>query len=111
MTRTLLLGMGNPVLRDDAVGVRLAAQIGARLGSRPELDVIEECSVGGLNLLDVVEGYDRLIVLDSIKAGGPPGHWYPFDERMSEPLERAFAEVSAEIGEEIDSLLSAPAKG
>jgi hydrogenase maturation protease len=76
---TLLVGMGNPILRDDAVGVRLAREVAARLGSPEELEVLEECSVGGLNLLDVVEGHDRLIVLDSIRAGGPPAHWYRFD--------------------------------
>jgi len=77
--RTLLLGMGNPLLRDDAVGVRLASHLAARFGRSPGLDVIEECSVGGLNLIDVVAGYDRLIVIDSIKTrGGRPGGWYRF---------------------------------
>jgi hydrogenase maturation protease len=75
--RTLLLGMGNPLLCDDAVGVRLAADLALRLGRQRGLDVIEECSVGGLNLLDVVAGYDRLIVIDSIKTrDGKPGAWY-----------------------------------
>ncbi len=75
--RTLLLGMGNPILCDDAVGVRLAQDIGSRLAGIPGLDVVAECSVGGLNLLDVIAGYDRLIVIDSIKTmGGTPGSWY-----------------------------------
>ncbi|MGC4122535.1 MAG: hydrogenase maturation protease [Myxococcales bacterium] len=75
---TLLVGMGNPILRDDAVGVRLAREIARRLGPVPGLGVLEECSVGGLGLLDVVKGFERVVVLDSIKAGGPPGHWYRF---------------------------------
>jgi hydrogenase maturation protease len=46
----------------------------------PGVDVVEECCVGGLNLLDVLAGYDRLIALDSIKTiGGVPGAWYAFD--------------------------------
>jgi hydrogenase maturation protease len=80
--RTLLLGMGNPILSDDAVGVRLAGDFKARLeaeGGRPDLEIVEECSVGGLNLLDIVSGYDRLIVFDCIKTqGGEPGKWYYF---------------------------------
>jgi hydrogenase maturation protease len=33
--------------------------------------------VGGLNILDLVMGYDRLIVFDSIRTtGGSPGDWY-----------------------------------
>jgi hydrogenase maturation protease len=71
--------MGNPILRDDAVGIRLAADIGQRLGPGHGFDVVPECSVGGLELLPIVRGYDRLIVFDSIKTrGGAPGAWYRF---------------------------------
>jgi hydrogenase maturation protease len=77
--RTLVLGMGNPILSDDAVGVRLARDLEARLGSIPSVDFLVECSVGGLNLLDVVAGFDRLVVLDAIRTrGGEPGSWYAF---------------------------------
>lgn len=80
--KTLLLGMGNPILCDDAVGIRLAGAVAERLGPRPDLDVIEECCVGGLNLIEVIAGYDRVIVLDSIMtADGAPGTWYAFDAR------------------------------
>jgi hydrogenase maturation protease len=80
--RTLLLGMGNPILTDDAVGVRLAALFKERLGARADLTVVDECSIGGLGILDVIDGYDRIIVIDSIKTGAsPPGHWYRFDGR------------------------------
>lgn len=79
---SLLLGMGNPILCDDAVGIRLARAIAARLGPRVSLDVVEECFVGGLNLVEVIAGYDRVIVLDSIMTeGGRPGTWFRFDAR------------------------------
>jgi hydrogenase maturation protease len=86
--KTLLLGMGNPYLSDDAVGIRLVRDFNHRLGSVPNLEVIEECSVGGLNLLDLLEGFERLIVMDSIKTkGGIPGRWYRFDaERLRETM-------------------------
>jgi hydrogenase maturation protease len=78
--RTLLLGMGNPILCDDAVGVRLAADLGQRLGPRPGVDVVPECSVGGLNILEVLGGYDRVIVLDAVCVVDPtPGRWHRFD--------------------------------
>jgi hydrogenase maturation protease len=77
---TLLLGMGNPILGDDAVGIRVAQQLSRRLGPVSGLSVREECCTGGLELLEVVEGFDSLIVLDSIKTeGGRPGDWYRFD--------------------------------
>ncbi len=77
--KTLLLGMGNPILCDDAVGVRLAKEFSCPLSQIPDLDIIEECSVGGLNLLDLFKGYDRVIVLDAFhSAGGTPGNWHRF---------------------------------
>jgi hydrogenase maturation protease len=77
--KTLLVGMGNPYLSDDAVGIHLVRDFSQRLGSAPNLEVIEECSVGGLNLLDLLDGFERLIIVDSIKTkGGSPGNWYRF---------------------------------
>ena len=77
--RTLVLGLGNPILTDDAVGIRLACDVGAMFGDHPGLDVVEECSVGGLNLLDYLAGYERAIVLDAIHTtDGEPGDCYRF---------------------------------
>lgn len=86
--KTLLLGMGNPILSDDAVGVRLARDLGGRLAGTPGLTVIDECSVGGLNIIEVLAGYDRVVVLDSIRTtGGSPGDWYRFTAaRLRETL-------------------------
>lgn len=75
----LILGMGNPILSDDAVGVMLAADLNRLLGSKGDVDIIEECSVGGLNLLDYLTGYSRVVVLDAIHTkGGEPGDLYYF---------------------------------
>ncbi len=77
--KNLLLGMGNPILSDDAVGVRLARDFKKKLQPSTDIDVVEECSVGGLNLLDLFSGYDRIIVVDSFKStAGVPGDWYYF---------------------------------
>jgi len=79
--RTLILGMGNPILCDDAVGIRLARDFRTRMEGESEthadIDFVEDCSVGGLNLLDLVTGYDRLIVFDSIRTtDAQPGTWH-----------------------------------
>jgi len=77
--RTLLLGMGNPILRDDAIGVRLAADVSRWLGHIPNLAVVAECSAGGLDLLPVIEGYHRLIAFDAIRTrDARPGRWHWF---------------------------------
>ena len=84
--KTLLLGMGNPILRDDAIGIRLAKEIHQRLGNREDLTFVDECSVGGLNLIEVAGGFDRMIIFDAIRTGAAPvGHWVRFDATSLHP--------------------------
>jgi len=86
--RTLLLGMGNPFLSDDAVGIRLVGDFSRRLGKVTGLEIIEECTAGGLDLLPIIEGYDRLLLVDSIKTReGVPGNWFRFTaERLRKTI-------------------------
>lgn len=84
--RQLLLGLGNPVLRDDAVGIRLVRRLKPRLEGIAGLHVIEDCSLGGLNLLEVTAGYERLVIVDAIRlSGAEAGEWVYFTaERLRE---------------------------
>ncbi len=74
--KTLVLGLGNPILTDDGVGIRVvraaANQCPQHLGV-----AFTEASVGGLRLLDVLNGYDRVILIDAIQTrDGEPGSVY-----------------------------------
>ena len=71
-TKTLILGLGNPLVTDDSVGLRVAAELRARLADRPDLEVAEDYW-GGLRLMEQMVGYDRVIVIDAIQTGSPPG--------------------------------------
>jgi hydrogenase maturation protease len=62
---TIVLGIGNPILKDDSVGLKVARCIKR---AAPEVEVVETAEAG-LSLLDWAPGHDRLIVIDSIKAG------------------------------------------
>jgi hydrogenase maturation protease len=70
--RTLVLGLGNPLLGDDAVGLKVAALVRARLGGTAGVDVEEE-EAGGLRLMERMTGYDRAILVDAAVTGGTPG--------------------------------------
>lgn len=73
--KTLILGIGNPILTDDGIGIRVAQQINKQ---KKEVDVAET-SEAGLSLLEFVGDYDKLIIVDSIKTGkGKPGELYKF---------------------------------
>jgi len=70
--KTLVLGLGNPLLSDDAIGLLVARKIRARLGDRPDVDVDEEYH-GGLRLMERMVGYDKGIIVDAICTGDDPG--------------------------------------
>ena len=73
--KTLVLGLGNPILSDDSVGFRVVQELRARF-NKPNLTLVES-SASGLNLLDLITGYDKLIIIDAIKTeGGEAGKIY-----------------------------------
>lgn len=79
---TIVLGIGNPVLSDDSAGLRVAGEIKRAL---PGLNVVET-SEAGLSILDHAQGYDRLIVIDSVKTGaGKPGDLYQLELETLDP--------------------------
>lgn len=69
---TIIIGLGNPILTDDGVGVLVARELARRLAHRPDITVTE-ASVGGLRLMELMAGYDRAILIDAILDGQPPG--------------------------------------
>lgn len=86
--KTLVLGLGNPILRDDSAGLRVAQKVREKLGDR-EATVIET-SLFGPNLLDLLVGYDKAIIVDSIKtAGGKAGEVYRLREEDFSPQPEA----------------------
>lgn len=70
--KTLIIGLGNPIVADDSVGLRVAAELKSILAGRPDVDVTEDYW-GGLRLMERMVGYDRAIVIDAICTGAPPG--------------------------------------
>ena len=70
--KTLVIGLGNPIVCDDSVGLRVARELRARLADRTDVEVEEDCW-GGLRLMERMAGYQRAIVIDAIQTGAPPG--------------------------------------
>ncbi len=69
---TLILGLGNPILTDDSVGLRVAAVLKRELADVPDVTVAEDCW-GGLQLMERLVGFRRAIIVDAIQSGAPPG--------------------------------------
>ena len=60
--KTIVLGLGNPVLSDDGVGLELARRLDGRLTD------VTVCTTPlvGLSILELIEGYDLLFVIDAV---------------------------------------------
>lgn len=70
--KTLILGLGNPIRGDDGVGIRIAEKLKKQI--KDENVEVKEASIGGLGILGLIQGYDRVIVIDSIQTkNGRPG--------------------------------------
>ena len=73
---TLILGLGNPILTDDRVGIEVGKKVfEACVGEG--VDFLE-ASAGGLVLLDAVCGYEKVIVIDAIQTGTEIGTLHTF---------------------------------
>jgi hydrogenase maturation protease len=66
------MGLGNPLYRDEGLGIQALELVKTRLGLVPGLEYIDG-GVLGLNLLPFIEECSHLLVLDAIDAGQPAG--------------------------------------
>ncbi|HOW67504.1 MAG TPA: hydrogenase maturation protease, partial [Verrucomicrobiota bacterium] len=70
----LVLGLGNDILKDDAVGLLVARHLKSSLADLPGVEVEETCEMG-LSLLDYIAGYRALVVVDAVQtAKAAPGY-------------------------------------
>ncbi len=71
----VVLGIGNLLLSDEGLGVR-ALELLRRDYTIPEGVKLIDGGTLGLDLLYFIEDAERLLVLDAISGGGPPGTLY-----------------------------------
>lgn len=59
-------------MTDDGVGVRVVQRLTDGYAFPPEVTVMDGGTLG-LDLLSHLEGVDRLLIIDAMETGGPPG--------------------------------------
>jgi len=64
--KTIILGVGNPILRDDGAGIHVVHQL--RQHIEDPTVTVDEAYTGGMNLLDMILGYDKAILIDTINS-------------------------------------------
>jgi len=68
MKRTVVIGLGNPILSDDAVGVRVSRLLKAELADAPGVE-IKELYAGGMRVMDAIAGFDKAVIVDAMQTG------------------------------------------
>lgn len=72
-----ILGVGNILLRDEGVGVRVIDYIREKRLLPKGIEVIEG-GTGGMRLIPLIKDADHLIIIDAVRGGGKPGDIYRF---------------------------------
>ncbi|MDI3280206.1 MAG: HyaD/HybD family hydrogenase maturation endopeptidase [Bacillota bacterium] len=72
----LVLGVGNILLKDEGVGVRVVEALRSR-DLPPGVELMDGGTLG-LDLMSPISRADRLIVVDAVQAGDEPGAVYRF---------------------------------
>jgi hydrogenase maturation protease len=73
--RIVVLGVGNTLLKDEGIGVRVAEEFQRRY-ELPENVRVVDGGTQGLWLMATIQESDHLIVVDAVLGGGPPGSLY-----------------------------------
>ena len=70
--KTLVLGLGNIIMRDEGLGVRACERLTRHYRLPDDVNVLDGGTLG-LDLLPYLEGVTDLLIIDAVNAGAPPG--------------------------------------
>lgn len=72
MPRDLILGVGNLLLSDEGVGIHAVRRLLEREDLPDEIQIVDG-GTAGLALMVYLEDVGRLVIIDAMETGGPPG--------------------------------------
>lgn len=95
MSRTVVIGVGNPLRGDDAAGVAVAE----RLRPRVPVDVaVVACNEEPSRLMEAWEGADAVVLVDTVSSGELPGTLHRFEAGQEAVPARTFRSSTHAIG-------------
>lgn len=68
----LVLGLGNILLQDEGIGVRVVEALEAAW-ALPDGVTVVDGGTAGMDMLDTIAGFQHMIVADAVKTGAPAG--------------------------------------
>ena len=69
---TVVIGLGNPLLADDGLGLEIVSRLARTYDCGPDVD-LEDGGTWGMNLLPMLEQAERVLFIDAIRTGAAPG--------------------------------------
>ena len=102
MKPTLIICLGNPLMRDEGIGIRLASELSQKLADHPDVEVLD-LGTGGLTIMHAIAGRKRVVFVDCALMGETPGvmrHFTP-DEIVSKKIKTRY---SLQEGDLLDTL-------
>ncbi len=75
----LILGIGNILLKDEGIGVHVVNKL-KEMQLPPDVEVMDGGTLG-IDLLYYIEGRKKVVVIDTVTAGEPPGTMYRFTDK------------------------------
>lgn len=77
MNDILIVGAGNPLLKDEGIGVYIIEKL-VRIGLPSNVQIID-CGSDLSSILTQLRSHRKIIIIDAIRAGGEPGQVYRFN--------------------------------
>ena len=71
-TNTIVLGLGNPLMADEGIGIKLIEMLQSASGDFPEADFVD-AGTGGMNILHLISGRKNAVIIDCCIMGTAPG--------------------------------------
>lgn len=72
MKPILIICLGNPLMRDEGIGIRLASELLDHLADDPEIEVMD-LGTGGLSVMHAMADREKIIFVDCAIMGQAPG--------------------------------------
>lgn len=69
---SIVLGLGNPLMSDEGIGVRIVERLQKRATQFPEVEFLD-AGTGGMNVLHLIANRKKAIIVDCALMGQAPG--------------------------------------
>ena len=92
MKPTLIICLGNPLMRDEGIGIRLAPELSQKLAEDPDVEILD-LGTGGLTIMHAIAGREKIVFVDCALMNEAPGVMRRFtpDEVVSKKIKTRYS--------------------